>query len=249
MNQRRRMSPLGWATIIGGCGCAALVAVIVVVLVVVISVRSGGADEDSGTGSSPESSDNASAAPESLPEGADYLVYGASEEKGAPVVDLHTDYMCPYCGTFHEVNAEDLDAMVEKDEATIRVHPRTFLDAQSSGGDYSTRAANAVVCTYEENPDSAWALDATLWAEQPEEGSAGLGDEELIAAAHEAGATDSVDSCITEQRYATWLHDVVEEQGAQKAPGTPAIFVDGTAWGEDGAWQNTGELRKAVEAA
>lgn len=248
MKSRRRMSPIGWISLAGGCGCALLVVIVIGVIVLwmgVIRPVAGSPEHSSSTANG--ASEGSTTAPSGVPEDADYLQFGASD--GAPVVDLHTDYLCPYCGEFEEVNGEDLADLVDAQEVTLRLHPRTFLDPQSAEGDYSTRAANAVACTYDQDPQQAFALGQKLWEKQPKEGEQGLSDQDLTDLAHEAGAGDSVDSCISDQRYADWLHDVVEKQGVQKASGTPAVFIDENAWGESGQWQNAGELRSAIEDA
>ena len=59
------------------------------------------------------------------------------------VLTIYFDYMCPVCGTFEEINGADLDTLLADGGTTIEYHPISFLDSQSSGTSYSTRAANA----------------------------------------------------------------------------------------------------------
>ncbi|MDO5662438.1 MAG: thioredoxin domain-containing protein, partial [Brachybacterium sp.] len=115
--------------------------------------------------------------PQGVAEGQTYLPVGA--ESGAPEVDLYLDFMCPFCGQLHQTNSEDLDQIVSDDEATLRFHMRTFLDSQSTSGDYSSRAANAATCVWEDDPENFMAFQDEVFDHQPEEGSDGIPDEQL----------------------------------------------------------------------
>ncbi|MFC7374173.1 DsbA family protein [Brachybacterium sp. GCM10030267] len=190
------------------------------------------------------------AGPVAVPEGmsADqpYLELGAPEDSGKPVVELHLDFMCPYCGQFEETNGEDVATMVENEEATLHLVPRRLLDTQSTTGDFSSRAASALVCVYEDNPDNVIPFQQLMFANQPAEGSAGLTDEQIWGYAQEAGASAEVESCITDATYQPWVRQVADPYGAEAGGGTPYVAIDGTAF-ED--WSTPGALREAVLAA
>ncbi|WP_394215105.1 DsbA family protein [Brachybacterium vulturis] len=192
------------------------------------------------------------AGPVAVPEGmsADqpYLVLGAPADSGKPVVELHLDFMCPFCGQFEEINGEDLATMVAEEEMTLHLVPRNFLDPQSTTGDYSTRAAAAMVCVYEDDPDNVMAFQELMFANQPAEGSAGLTDEEIWGYAQEAGASEAVQSCMSAGTYAPWVQRVADPYGAENGGGTPYIEIDGTPL-EAETWSQPGALREAVLAA
>lgn len=175
-----------------------------------------------------------------------YYTLGAPADSGAPVVDLYVDFMCPVCGNFHQINGSDLDSMVEKKEVTLQLHTRTFLDSRSSTGDYSTRAANAIACVADEDPALILPLNDLLFENQPGEGTAGLTNAKLTELAKQAGASDDVSSCISSKKYDRWLNEVVEKEAAQKTDGTPAVFINGTAFE---AWNQPGAFAQAVRAA
>ena len=107
------------------------------------------------------------ATPEGMSAEQPYLALGAPEDSGAPVVEVHLDFMCPPCGGFEEINSEDLATMVENEEASVRVVPRRFMDPQSTSGDFSSRAANALVSVYADDPANALAFQKLVFANQP----------------------------------------------------------------------------------
>lgn len=190
------------------------------------------------------------AGPVAVPEGMSteqpYLALGAPEDSGKPVLEVHLDFMCPYCGQFEEINGDDLATMVANEEATVHIVPRRFLDTASTTGDYSSRAANAMVCVWEDDPANVIPFQQLMFANQPAEGSAGLTDEQILGYAQEAGASGEVESCMSEETYVPWVRQVADPYGEENGGGTPYVEIDGTVF-ED--WTTPGALREAVLAA
>lgn len=188
------------------------------------------------------------AVPAGMSEDQPYLSFGAPEDSGKPVVEVHLDFMCPVCGQFEEINGEDLQTMVEDEEVTVHLVPRKMLDSVSTTGDYSSRASAALVALYEEDPAAAWDYQKLLFTNQPAEGSAGLSDEELWAFAEQAGATESVKSTFDAEKYIPWVRRVADPYAADKAEGTPYVEIDGEQLQSD-VWGTPGALREAALAA
>lgn len=184
------------------------------------------------------------AAPSGIPTDQTYYVLGAPEGSSDVTVDIWADFICPSCGQFHDVNGAYVDSIIQDESVTVRLHTRTFLDLQSSTRDYSTRAAGAFACVYDEDPDLALDYQDALFENQPSEGSA-LTNRELSDLAVGVGAPESVSSCIGAKTYSTWLHDVVEKEAKEKTTGTPYILVNGTKfenWNTEGALQSTVDM-------
>lgn len=175
-----------------------------------------------------------------------YLQLGAPEDSGKPVLELHLDFMCPFCGQFDGMNADDLQTLVDDEDVTLHLVPRRLLDQQSTTGDYSTRAANALVCVYEDDPDNALAFSKLMFENQPAEGSAGLTNEEIFAFAEQAGASEAVQGCMDGRTYQDWVRRVADPYGAENGGGTPYVEIDGEPF-ED--WMTEGALYDAVIAA
>jgi protein-disulfide isomerase len=168
------------------------------------------------------------AVPAGMSEDQPYLSLGAPEGSGAPVLEIHLDFMCPHCGTFEEINGEDISTMVDGQEATVNLVPRRFMDAQSTSGDFSTRAANAMVCVFEDDPANVTDFQQLVFANQPDGTGSDPTNEELIDFAQEVGASAEIESCVTGGTYRDWVRDVSEPYGAEEGGSTPYISLDGT---------------------
>lgn len=125
-------------------------------------------------------------------------------------VTVYVDYMCPACGNFEQQNGTMLEQYVGSGDVALTVFPLNFLDGQSLGTKYSTRAANLVSCIVEQQPDSAFALHNRLLsaAVQPGEQTTGLTDDQLLENAEAAGAklTTELKQCVKDQRFASFIN-------------------------------------------
>jgi protein-disulfide isomerase len=162
----------------------------------------------------------------------------ASEANPADVVDIqiYYDYLCPNCGLFEERNGDQLRDWIENEAATVEYHPLAIFTSKSQGTEYSLRAANAVACVAENAPDAFFAFHQSLFANQPEENTPGLSDEELVSYAAEAGATGSrVETCIESQQFRRWVKDAttraltgpITGTDVEAVESTPTIIVNG----------------------
>jgi protein-disulfide isomerase len=148
---------------------------------------------------------------------------------------VYLDYLCPYCGQFERTNSETMQTMVEQGAATLEIHPIAILTNKSAGTQYSLRAANAAACVAEESPEAFFDFNALMFENQPEELTAGLTNDEIKDLAAQAGAASSVDSCIDDTRFKSWVQDATERALTQPIPnselesvtGTPTVLVNG----------------------
>ena len=150
---------------------------------------------------------------------------------------VYLDYLCPFCGQFEATNSESIRTMVEEGAATLEVHPIAILTNKSSGTQYSLRAANAAACVAENSPDSFFDFNALLFQNQPDEGTAGLTDDQLKDLAGEAGVSDrsDIEKCIDDAQFKAWVQDATNRALTQKVPnselasitGTPTVLVNG----------------------
>lgn len=143
--------------------------------------------------------------------------------EGDKVVDTYVDLMCPACGAFEQTFSERLRTLAEDDSITLNVHPIAILDHLSQGTDYSSRAAAAVYCVAETAPEATLDYLALLYANQPQENTAGLTDDQLSAYAAEVGA-DAAAGCVADGKY---LKYPAAQAQAHDIKGTPTIELDG----------------------
>ncbi|MFT4111003.1 DsbA family protein [Propionicimonas sp.] len=162
-------------------------------------------------------------------------------------VTIYSDFMCPYCGEFERANGDDLDAAVEAGTAKLEVHPMAFLDAQSSGSEYSTRSANAFVTIANADPALAWKFDRLLYANQPSEGSTGLTDAQLVEYAKQAGVTEEVTSTFAKKIFLPWVNKITDQAWDDGVTGTPTVKINGETF--TGDLYTAGALAAAIEQA
>jgi protein-disulfide isomerase len=155
-------------------------------------------------------------------------------------ITIYQDYLCPVCGAFDAANGDTLAELVNTGAAKLAIHPISILNSKSSGSKYSTRSANAAACVATHSPDSFWAFNQLLFANQPAEGSAGLNDDELAKFASDAGSKnpDLIADCIKKRTYEGWVE--AETKRALTGPlpntdvpnvtGTPTVIVNGVQY-------------------
>lgn len=142
---------------------------------------------------------------------------------GETTIDTYIDFMCPYCASFEESYGETLQTAASNDEITLNIHPVSILNGRSQGTEYSSRAGGSMYCVAAEAPDAALDYFNLLFANQPDEGTSGLSDEELIAFAEQVGAGEAAD-CITDGTYMSYVDDQTD---AHEITGTPTVEVNG----------------------
>lgn len=160
-----------------------------------------------------------------------------TNDDGVIDIQLYVDYLCANCGTFEQNNAEQLRQWVESGAATLEIHPIALLTTKSAGTQYSLRAANAAACVAEFSPDSFFDFHDALFVDQPQEGTEGLSDEQLVKRATGAGVTNisKVRTCIEKKRFSSWvqaatvraLNGPIPNADIPAITTAPTIIVDG----------------------
>ncbi|MET0975272.1 MAG: thioredoxin domain-containing protein [Leifsonia sp.] len=150
---------------------------------------------------------------------------------------VYLDYLCPYCNQFETTNAEQMEKWVTSGAATVEIHPISLLEGKSLGTKYSTRAANAAACVANYSPNDFWAFNSALFANQPEEGTAGLSDDEIVSVAKDAGVgkASSIEPCIKDGTFTAWVNAATKRALTEPIPnsdlpavqGTPTVLVNG----------------------
>lgn len=161
---------------------------------------------------------------------------GIDQQTGAVVVgsgeqtlDIYIDFMCPACSQFEQTYGDEILDLVNDGTITLNIHPIAILDRYSQGAEYSTRSANAMYCVAEADPDAAVPFMQAMFAQQPDENSTGLTDDEILAIAKSVGV-EGIDSCVTDGTYKKFVAAMTDKTPI--APGssgisTPTIAVNG----------------------
>ncbi|MFT3862484.1 DsbA family protein [Micropruina sp.] len=166
---------------------------------------------------------------------------------GPVTVSVYADFMCPYCGQFERANSDYLDQAVAAGTITLEIYPLSFLDEQSSGARFSTRAANALATVANADPSAALRFNQLVYANQPSEGSSGLTDEQLTAFATQAGASADVAASISRETYTPWVEQITQQAFGTGIKQTPTVKINGTEF--TGNLFTAGALKAAIDEA
>jgi protein-disulfide isomerase len=212
--------------------------VVVVVLAVILAI-----------GYAVQSSRDTSGTSATAPSGAVGGLAVPSGAGSAPVkVEVYEDFMCPFCGDFESASRTMLTEQVDAGNVQVRYHVLNFLDGQSTS-DYSTRSANALAVVLDASgPEVAKKFHDLLFEQQPEEGSAGLSDEELLDLAVQAGADRAaVQGGVKDRSFEQWVENVTEQASKDGVNSTPTVRVDGKTVEADTIDGLVSSLREEIE--
>ncbi|HSX68146.1 DsbA family protein [Nocardioides sp.] len=188
--------------------------------------------------------DTTGAAVDTVPSGvtAEHGVVVGEEDAERTVV-IYEDFQCPACGLLESATSEAVRQGVA--DGTVKVEYRivSFLDRASANA-YSSRAANAALAVHEvAGADAFAAFHDALFAAQPEEGTAGPTNDELIEQAVKAGAGRAeVTPLIEDGTFDAWVVAATDAMSKAGVRSTPTAIIDGTP-----AADPTAELLAAVQ--
>jgi protein-disulfide isomerase len=162
---------------------------------------------------------------------------------GPVKVDIYEDFICPACGNFEATAASTIEQLIATNKVTVQYHPIAILDRASST-EYSTRSAAASAAAAQGGKFAEY--HKVLFANQPEEGSAGLDDAKLIELGKSVGLTDAAFAdAVTNGTYEPWATKVTDTAASRGVNSTPTVMVGGEALPSPTAQA----LTAAVEAA
>ncbi len=151
-------------------------------------------------------------------------------QESAPVtVTIYEDFMCPFCGDFEQASEPLLKQYVDSGDVQVHYRVLSFLDRASNGTDYSTRAMNALGAVMDTaGTDAAVEFHNRLFEHQPEEGTDGLSDDELVDLAVESGAEESaVRGPIEDRAFEQWVVNATDAANKEGVSSTPTVQVNG----------------------
>ena len=160
----------------------------------------------------------------------DGLTVGDGEQE----IVLYVDLDCPPCGDRLTANRDQLTEWIESGEASVEIRPVAILDRASEDSDYSTRAAAAVACQADENPDLLLDYVFSLSENQPAVGERGHNDRALIDFADDLGG-DSIADCVEGEDRQGWVEAAtnaallgpIDGADIENISYTPTVLVNG----------------------
>ena len=169
---------------------------------------------------------------------------------------IYVDQQCPGCRNFEATNASNIEKWVSAGTFTLEIHPLSFLD-RSSLNKYSSRAANAAACVANYAPDKYFEFNTAMFANQPDEGTAGPTNKEIASLVDQVTGTNAdITSCITGGTYSNWVTAAtargMTQTGlnywGQTVTGTPTAYYNGTLV-DSNAMTDATVLEKLVAAS
>ena len=161
-------------------------------------------------------------------------------------VAVFFDYMCPYCGKFDRVNQIDLTTLLDEGKITLQIHVMSFLDRNSQGTYYSTRAANATLTVAAKAPQQVLSFHEALFANQPDGGTFGLSDTDLEWLARRVGVPEDVAASFNTGEFVMAIQNGTQAD-LTVVSGTPAVLINGNPM--PGDLLQRGAVKQAVLAA
>lgn len=142
---------------------------------------------------------------------------------------INVDFLCPYCGDFEERYAPALDQAVAEKKIQLAIQPIANLDYLSQGSEYPTRAAMASASVWNQGNAEVWKkFHDLLFANQPEENTTGLTNEQIVELVEQAGAdAAAVAADLKEDRFKAWVRTTTEEASRAGRGRTPTVTLDG----------------------
>ncbi|MCX2930462.1 thioredoxin domain-containing protein [Mycobacterium sp. CVI_P3] len=147
---------------------------------------------------------------------------GTDEPKA--VLSLYEDFQCPHCKEFEKDYGPTITKLVDAGAVATDYYMVAILNSPVNKN-YSTRAANAAYCVADENKEAFLRFHGALFAQQPEEGSANVPDNNaLIETARQAGVVGGVPQCINSGKYDDMVNGLA---AAAKISATPTVRLNG----------------------
>lgn len=163
------------------------------------------------------------------------IVYDAAAAGGTPAADakpvsveLYEDFQCPACLAFEQENNAFLKSQVATGAVTITFRPFSFLDdLGASPNEYSRRSTNVALCALDKGGvDDYVKVHDYLYLNQPDEGTAGPENAELIQAVKDLDIT-GIDECVKTERFIPWIKDAKKAGTKKDVSSTPTVLVAG----------------------
>lgn len=146
-----------------------------------------------------------------------------------PVVEVFSDFLCPYCGQFENLNGSFLQEKSERGEIALVLHPISILDRFTPKTQFSTRTASAAFEVAEHDPDKFIDFYSKLFAVQPAENDVPRNVTEWVSKqATEIGVSATVVDSFAEARFGPYvLHETQVIMSGGIVQGTPTIAING----------------------
>ncbi|GAA4183783.1 hypothetical protein GCM10022288_03630 [Gryllotalpicola kribbensis] len=127
-------------------------------------------------------------------------------DDGKAHITVYQDLQCPYCQQFEEANDAQISKWLDAGTATLEIKPISFLDRSSGTNRYASRAANALACVANYDPSDFFAVNKSLYDNQPQENTGGATDAQILSWLKKGGASSSqITDCVHSEKFKGWV--------------------------------------------
>lgn len=175
--------------------------------------------------------------------------YGAlTQAVAAPVVvDIFSDFACPFCANFEANYAGQLMQLAENPDVSLRWHPVAVLDHSGNGTGFSTQAAAIFLQIAETHPQYVWAVNDFFLANQGE--LANLSGQQIVDILGDSDMPlPPFETVMANQ--SNLLNQFTTAFRNSGGTGVPFILINGEQWTPgDLPWPNISLVEAAQAAA
>jgi len=162
-------------------------------------------------------------------------VHPGTPKAGAIVVDIHSDYQCPWCARAEQIYGDALYQLAQSGDIDLRIHIRTLVGDQIIHNDSSERAGRAAACANQVG--AFWAYHSTIFANQPKEGVGFTDDQLRVTFPAQAGITGknltTFQTCYDTSATTAQVSAMEQEGATAGINATPTFYVNGIQIGFD----------------
>ena len=152
-----------------------------------------------------------------------YIAVNPEVKPDAIVIDIHTDYQCPWCAREEVIYGQALIELSQSGDIDLRLHVRSLI------GETSGLAAMAAACSDEVGDFIAY--HSFIFANQPPDHGnytvAQLRDEFAVGSGMTGKTLTDFQTCFDTQATAGRVSAIEQEGLSADIKSTPAFFVDG----------------------
>jgi protein-disulfide isomerase len=180
---------------------------------------------------------------------ADGSILASQPGAKAPKLEVFEDFQCPICHEFENASGATVKRLAAQGKVNVLYYPFWLFKQQTEPiRGNSQRAANAALCA----PANKWIqYHDTIYKHQPEEGSNGFSNKDLIGWAKDLGFdTPQFEQCVNGGQKQSQIDSMTNyAENNRKVTGTPTVFLNGQSLDLNNTLLNAKNLEKAILSA
>jgi protein-disulfide isomerase len=147
-------------------------------------------------------------------------------------VVIYEDFLCPYCGELERATHSELADLAEQGKVQVEYRPFNLLGRTAT--DYSQQSLEVFAAVvHGDTAEVAKSFHDALFADQPSEAGPFPSQDDIVATAVTAGATQSgIESALDSGDATTWANGATQAAKDAGVQGTPTVLLDGKEFAE-----------------